>query len=286
MSAALRRAALALAGQGRTASSSGRSVAAAVALAASRDSRGFASSATPTAWDETYNRQRSILPLEDRVPSASPDSWVAPSAVVAGDVDVYDKCVVWYRAVLRGDAGAVRVGHGCSIGEGAVLGAAGEDGGAGLTADTWLEGFVRVGPRAALRACHVEEGAEIGARSVVCEGARIGAGARLLPGTVVPPGRLIPAGEVWGGVPARFVRDLLPHEADETRRACLDDHAHVAQSHREGSLPQSLAYIEAATVRAKLRNEGLIADSAPRCTPPDPWAPFEFQRDSNTSGGM
>lgn len=41
--------------------------------------------------DEIFNRQRSVLPLEDRVPEASPDSWVAPSAIVVGDVDLFDK---------------------------------------------------------------------------------------------------------------------------------------------------------------------------------------------------
>lgn len=41
--------------------------------------------------NETYNRQRSIVPLEDLVPETSPDSWVAPSATVIGDVDIGDK---------------------------------------------------------------------------------------------------------------------------------------------------------------------------------------------------
>ena len=41
--------------------------------------------------DEVYNRQRSIVPLEDLVPEPSPDSWVAPSAIVVGDVDIADK---------------------------------------------------------------------------------------------------------------------------------------------------------------------------------------------------
>lgn len=41
--------------------------------------------------DEWYNRQRNILPILDKAPFVQPDTWIAPNAVVAGDVDVYDK---------------------------------------------------------------------------------------------------------------------------------------------------------------------------------------------------
>lgn len=41
--------------------------------------------------DEWYNRQRNLLPLLDKVPWVQPDTWVAPNAVVTGDVDIYDK---------------------------------------------------------------------------------------------------------------------------------------------------------------------------------------------------
>lgn len=47
--------------------------------------------------DEVYNRQRSMMPLEDRVPETSVDSWVAPSAIVVGDVDIHDKVGLSHR---------------------------------------------------------------------------------------------------------------------------------------------------------------------------------------------
>eukprot|EP00951_Prasinocladus_malaysianus_P003734 scaffold26331_cov51-Prasinocladus_malaysianus.AAC.1 len=56
--------------------------------------RGVASSAPARApvhiEDETYCRQRSILPLDEKIPTLAPDSWVAPNAVVVGDVDLND----------------------------------------------------------------------------------------------------------------------------------------------------------------------------------------------------
>lgn len=192
--------------------------------------------------------------------------------------------MVWYKAVLRGDLAGIKVGHGCTIGEGAVLHAA-RSVPSGLSAETWLEGFVQVGPRAVLRSCHVEEQASIGERAVVMEGARVGRGAWLQPGTVVPPGRLIPAGEVWGGTPAQYVRDVLPHEAGRVKAECQETFVKVARRHHREFPPQSLAYVEAAAARRDLAAKGLV-DDAPHCTPPDPWYPFEYQRDWNTSGGM
>ena len=41
--------------------------------------------------EEWYCRQRNLLPILDRVPFIQADTWVAPNAVVAGDVDLYDK---------------------------------------------------------------------------------------------------------------------------------------------------------------------------------------------------
>jgi len=234
--------------------------------------------------DEIFNRQRSVLPLEDRVPEASPDSWVAPSAIVVGDVDLFDKVVVWYKAVLRGDLAGIKIGYCSTIGEGAVLHAA-RSVPTGLSADTWLEKYVQIGPRAVLRSCHIEEQVRIGARSVIMEGARVCKGAHLQPGTVVPPGRLIPEGEVWGGNPARYVRDLLPHEQDIVKRENAEIFNKVARMHHREFTPSSLAYIEAARVRRELAQKGLY-DDTPHCAPPDAWYPYEYQRAWNTSGGM
>ena len=192
--------------------------------------------------------------------------------------------VVWYKTVLRGDLANIKIGYGCTIGEGSVLHVA-RSTPTGLASDTWLEGYVSVGPRSVLRSCHVEEQVRIGERSIVMEGARISKGAWLEPQTVVPPGRLIPAGEVWGGNPARYIRDVLPHEAKQVKEECLAVYQTVAKAHHQEWTPSSLAYVEAAALRKRLGEQGLV-DNTPHCSPPDPWYPYEFQREWNSSGGM
>lgn len=41
--------------------------------------------------DETYCRQRQQLPLGNRIPYTAPDAWIAPNAIIIGDVDLFDK---------------------------------------------------------------------------------------------------------------------------------------------------------------------------------------------------
>jgi gamma-carbonic anhydrase len=76
---------------------------------------------------------------------------------------------------------------------------------------------------APVQSCTVDDGAVIGAGAIVMEGAIIEANARLEDGAVVHPGRRIPSGQVWGGNPAAYIRDLEKGEV-----AAIDDHAVVS----------------------------------------------------------
>jgi hypothetical protein len=53
--------------------------------------------------EEWYNRQRNLLALLDKVPNIEPDTWIAPNALVAGDVDIYQK-VIASQCTKRGRA--------------------------------------------------------------------------------------------------------------------------------------------------------------------------------------
>lgn len=67
-------------------------------LAADATGRTVATSARASAThvgDELFCRQRSRITLGSRVPTLSPDAWVAPNAVLVGDVDLYDQVRAW-----------------------------------------------------------------------------------------------------------------------------------------------------------------------------------------------
>lgn len=63
-----------------------------------------------------------------------------------------------------------------------------------------------------LRSTTVEDEVVLGDRTILLEGSLVETHSILTPGSVVPPGRLIPSGQLWGGVPARYIRDLTKDE--------------------------------------------------------------------------
>ena len=138
---------------------------------------------------------------QNKQPTISPSAWVAGSAAVRGDVTLGEDVSVWFSAVLRGDEAPVTVGDRTNIQDSAVLHVS-----AGFPCVVGRE--VTVGHGAVVHGCTVEDGALIGIRATVLDGAVIGAGAIVGAGAVVPPGMHVPPGMLAIGVPAKVVGPL------------------------------------------------------------------------------
>jgi carbonic anhydrase/acetyltransferase-like protein (isoleucine patch superfamily) len=134
--------------------------------------------------------------LDGRAPRVAEDAFVAPDAVLVGDVTVESGASIWFGAVLRADDAPIRVCAGANVQDNAVL-HVGPGGG------TLLEEDVSVGHSAVVHNCTVRRGAVIGMRSCVQDRAVVGAGALVAAGAVVPEGFVVPDGHTAGGVPAR-----------------------------------------------------------------------------------
>jgi carbonic anhydrase/acetyltransferase-like protein (isoleucine patch superfamily) len=138
-------------------------------------------------------------------PRIHPQAWIAPGAVVVGDVTLGQGTSVWYGAVVRADDEPIIVGAGCNIQDLCCLHA---DPGEPAV----LEDNVSLGHRAVVHGAHVQAGALVGIGAIVLGRARIGAGSLIAAGAVVPPGTEVPAGVLVAGVPGRVLRELT--EAD------------------------------------------------------------------------
>eukprot|EP00899_Mesostigma_viride_P025471 jgi/Mesvir1/6108/Mv00819-RA.1 len=190
------------------------------------------------------------MPLGNRYPQVQVDAWVAPNAVVVGDVDIHDRSTVWYNSVLRGDLNNIRIGMWSHVMEGCVIHCA-ESSPTGLPARTRVGHSSVIGAKSSLRSCSVGNECIIGQRCVIMEGAVVENGAVLEAGTVVPPGRLIPAGQVWGGNPARYVRDVSYEETYEIPKIG-EKLTWARDDHEAQFLPYSSAYIQAEALREAL----------------------------------
>lgn len=137
-----------------------------------------------------------IFRLGEHEPHIHESAFVAPGAVLVGQVEVAARASVWFGAVIRGDTEQVVIGPGSNVQDGAVLHADPGD-------PCLLSAGVTVGHRAVVHGAIVEEGALIGIGAIVLNRARIGRGAVVGAGAVVPPGMEVPAGMLAVGVPAK-----------------------------------------------------------------------------------
>lgn len=132
-------------------------------------------------------------------------AWVAPTAVLVGDVEVGPGASIWYGVVIRAERERITIGSGSNVQDNAVLHA---DPGAPCR----VGAGVTIGHAAVVHGCTIEDGALIGMHATVLNGASVGAGGMVAAGAVVLGGQAIPGDPLAAGVPARVRRMLTPEE--------------------------------------------------------------------------
>lgn len=162
------------------------------------------------------------MPYRGIWPKIDPRAFVAPGAVVIGDVEIGAHSSIWFGCVVRGDVNKIRIGQRTNIQDGTVIHVASGDQPARLgdnlsaqqSTKSWtgyptlIGDDVTVGHMALLHACVVETGAFVGMKAAVMDGAVIEGQGMLAAGAVLTPGKRISRGQLWAGTPARFWRDL------------------------------------------------------------------------------
>jgi len=166
-----------------------------------------------------------VLGLVPRVPDSA---FVAPNAVVLGDVRLGEESSVWYGAVVRGDAGPIRVGARTNVQDLCVLHAT--TGRAGLT----IGDEVTVGHRAILHGAVVHDRCLIGMGSILLDDCDIGEESLVAAGAVVLEGMKVPPRSFVTGMPAR-VRGAIPAGVLARLRESADVYVALAREHARGA---------------------------------------------------
>ena len=130
--------------------------------------------------------------LGGKRPRVHPDAYVAPTAVLIGDVELGPGASVWFGAVLRGDASSISIGAGSNVQDNAVIHCS-----EGLP--TVVGRDVTIGHKACLEGCTVEDGALVGTGSIMLQRSRLGAGSLLAAGAVLAEGAQVPPGHLAAG---------------------------------------------------------------------------------------
>ena len=142
-----------------------------------------------------------IYALDGIAPQIDPSAWVADTAVLIGKITLERDGNIWFGAVLRGDNEEIRVGRGSNIQENSVLHT---DMGFPLT----IGANCTIGHKAMLHGCTIGEGSLIGMCATVLNGAIIGKGCLIGAGALITEGKEIPDGSLVMGAPGKVVRQL------------------------------------------------------------------------------
>src|SRR5487761_104751 len=168
--------------------------------------------------------QMPVYALGDDEPDIHELAYVAPDAVVIGQVTIGPEASVWPGAVLRGDHGHISVGARTSVQDGTIV---------HCTAQwpTVIGADCVVGHNAHLEGCVIEPGCLIGSGSIVLNGVVVGRGSVVAAGAVVPEGFNVPPGSLVAGVPATIKRSNVDTTWTE---GAVQTYITTANHHRTG----------------------------------------------------
>lgn len=155
-----------------------------------------------------------------------PTAFIAPGAVVLGDVTLGQDASVWYNSVVRGDMAPITIGASTNIQD---LSMVHVDAGVPCV----IGARVGVGHRVILHGCTVEDDCLVGMGAILLNGVRVGTGSVIGAGAVLTEGMQVPPGSVVLGVPAKVVRTVdqgLKTRIEHTWRHYVEE----AKRHRAG----------------------------------------------------
>jgi carbonic anhydrase/acetyltransferase-like protein (isoleucine patch superfamily) len=149
-----------------------------------------------------------ILAVNGIAPTIADDVFIAPGAVIVGDVEIGAGSSVWFNAVLRGDVAAIRVGRGTNIQDLSLLHV--DRGNPCIVGNN-----VTIGHNAIVHGTVLEDDVTIAMGAIVLSRSHIGCGAVIAAGAVVPEGMQVEPGALMAGVPAAMKRSLNPERREQ-----------------------------------------------------------------------
>lgn len=165
-----------------------------------------------------------LITYEGTTPNVHHSVFVAPGAMLIGDVTIGAESSVWFNCVLRGDLEPIRIGCRTNVQDGAVIHMDRE-------IPCLIGDDVTIGHGAILHSCTLGNEALIGMGAILLSGSVIGERAIVAAGALVREGQEIPPGALAMGVPAKIVREVTEEELERVRRG-KDDYVFLSSAMR------------------------------------------------------
>ena len=146
-----------------------------------------------------------VYALGPHTPEIDPESWIAPNAVVIGQVKLSKNASIWWNCTVRGDTDRLIIGENSNIQDGSVLHT-------NRGIELRIGNGVTVGHGIMLHGCTIGDGSLIGIGAVVLNHAVIGKNSLVAAHTLVPEGKIFPDRALILGSPGKMVRELTDEE--------------------------------------------------------------------------
>jgi len=166
-----------------------------------------------------------IIPFDGHVPQIAADAFIAPTATIIGDVEIGTASSVWYGCTVRGDVNHIRIGHSSNIQDHTVIHVDRRK------FPAIIGDHVLVGHMCIIHGCTLEDGSFVGMNATVMDGCVVESGGMVAAGALLTPGKRVGRGELWGGRPAKFMRNLTDEQIAGFREA-TDHYARLAARHK------------------------------------------------------
>jgi len=171
-----------------------------------------------------FKGNKMIVEYRGKSPRIGHNVYIAPTAVIIGDVTLADGASVWYGAVLRGDEAPIRVGENSNIQDNCTVHT-------DVDKPVDIGDNVTVGHNAVVHGCTVENSCLIGIGAVILNDAVIKSGSVVAAGSVVRERQAVGPFHLVTGVPARFKRELDP-KIHEILQGAVDNYDRLRRDHR------------------------------------------------------
>jgi carbonic anhydrase/acetyltransferase-like protein (isoleucine patch superfamily) len=145
-----------------------------------------------------------IKTVRGKTPNIGKDCFIADDAVIIGDTTIGDNCSIWFGAILRGDVNYIKIGNNVNIQDHAVIHATYQK------SPTNIGNDVSIAHGAVVHGCTIHDNVLIGINAVVLDDVLINSNSIIAAGAIVTKGTLVESGTVYGGSPAKKIKETSP----------------------------------------------------------------------------
>ena len=135
--------------------------------------------------------------------------FIAPGAVVLGDVRLGEDVGIWYHATVRGDRSSITVGRGSNIQDNCVVHVEAEH-------PVVIGENVTIGHSAIVHGCTIGDNTLVGMGAILMNGCRIGKNCIIGAGAIVTEGKEIPDNSLVIGCPGKVLRQVTEEEIQKS----------------------------------------------------------------------